>query len=160
MSILFVSMGLSESEIGILFGLQTLGDFIATPLWSCLADRLQNRYLVYQITLIGSGITVLLLAVPYYDFERPIGVFLTMTVACSIFYLFARAATPITDSLILLRLDNKRKHSVPKLGPMLHQIPFVYKFICKNTEMASAVQMDSYTMSWRACYNNDMRCVG
>ena len=112
-SIFYVDIGLTESHIGILFGLQRLIFFVATPIWGLFADKTKNRYLAFQISIIGSGLTSLLLIVPYYllKIQNNISLlFISMLIVFAIFNLFSNVICSLQDALILLNIEDRKQY--------------------------------------------------
>ena len=112
LSVLFVHIGLSDSQIGILYALQKSTNFIATPIWSMIADKIKNRYIIYQITIIGSSFGILLLGVPYFvlKLQNSDTMFICMIIACFIYFVFNQSTGSLQDSLVLLHIEDKMQY--------------------------------------------------
>eukprot|EP01084_Bolivina_argentea_P154622 269494_1 len=141
MSIFFVDLGLTDSHIGILFGLKYLVWFLSTVFWSYLADKTKKRYLIYQIVIMTSGILSFGMILPHYYFDIKQNknvLFILMLSSCGIFWCFSLCIFALQDALIILRIDNKkiygtiRQHGAIAWGIMHITIGVLLDFVFNN----------------------------
>jgi MFS family permease len=80
-SLLFLELGLNTSEIGIILAIYSIFAILAGPVWTLLADKLENPPLILLICSVGATISFL-----SYSFARVFSHFLLVRCIFSIFF--------------------------------------------------------------------------
>lgn len=100
-----LDLGLNNTQIGFLMVLPYLAMVLFQPLWGVLADRLLGRTKTYRMGLICSCLTLFIYSISY----QTMG-FYGLLGGAILFMIFYGTNSPLSTSIILSYLGQKRRH--------------------------------------------------
>lgn len=100
------SIGLNKSAIGMMLAVGTLISMISQPIWGIAGDRASSMNTILKVLFFGSAISMILVPLS--------NSYLYLVIIISAYTIFQSSIVPISDSIVLGHLENKRW----KYGPV------------------------------------------
>ncbi len=109
----YSSIGLGNSQIGLLTSIGAIIAILAQPVWGIISDRSTLKNRVLTLCLLFSGLTIWLMFLPG-------NIFWLLAIFTAVFYLFHCAINPLSDAITLelSRKENFRFSAVRTVGSL------------------------------------------